>query len=81
MITDFYIDIKIEKKNPFLAENYILKTESVRKILEQDYGSSTKEFTLAEQSEVLSKLKHNLGEEFEINLVNSDKIVNDLLNF
>lgn len=79
MITDFYIDIKIEKKNPFLAENYILKTDAIKKILEQDYSSSTKEFTLAEQSEVLSKLKQNLGEEFETNLFISDIIVNDLL--
>lgn len=79
MITDLYFEIIIEKKNPFLAENYILKTESVRTVLEQEYGSSTKGFTLAEQPEVLSKLKNILGEEFEDNLFISDKIVNDLL--
>lgn len=79
MITDLYFEIIIEKKSPFLAENYILITESVRKFLEHEYGSSSKEFTLAEQSEVISKLEKLLGKEFEDNLFISDKIVNDLL--
>lgn len=80
MKTDFYIPIEIKKKPPFLAKNYILKTDEIKILLNNLNIDYNKIFTFEEQDILVSNIKDSLGNEEYLKLLNTnDMIIQDLL--